>query len=165
MAYEPGGGSGEPYSRYEDLNYDPRYSIQDWISNVMRQGNVGVAPPMGTNMPDFAQDSMYGRTSPSDLRPDDFIREMLDRQQQLNPDGEPGNENRDEEYQVAGDVLPMRTHPPSVSDVNMRLQTPGVGARSQGMQSIRNFGGPSMGSPYLDLMDVLMGRFPGPGGR
>ena len=57
---------------------------------------------------------------------------------------------------LAGDVLPMRTHPPSVSDVNMRLQTPGVGARSQGMQSIQNLGGPK--SPYLDLMDVLMGR-------
>jgi len=58
--------------------------------------------------------------------------------------------------QLAGDVLPMRTHPPSVSDVNMRLQTPGVGARSQGMQSIDRFGkDPRM----IDLMDVLMGRF------
>lgn len=60
---------------------------------------------------------------------------------------------------LAGDVLPMRTHPPSVSDVNMRLQTPGVGARSQGMQSIQNLGGTK--SPYLDLMDVLMGRMGG----
>jgi hypothetical protein len=58
--------------------------------------------------------------------------------------------------QLAGDVLPMRTHPPSISDVNMRLQSPGVGARSQGMQTIDRFG---KDPRILDLMDVLMGRF------
>jgi hypothetical protein len=160
MAYEPGGGTGEPYSRYEDLNYNPGYNVQDWIRNMMRQGNVGVAPPMGTGMPDFEQDRMYGRTLPSDLQmpanPQDLIRQMLDQQQEEgNPNREPFPEEIDP-YQVAGDVLPMRTHPPSISDVNMRLQTPGVGARSQGMQSIDRFGkDPRM----IDLMDVLMGRF------
>jgi hypothetical protein len=164
MAYEPGGGSGDPYDKSEDLMYSPGGSVQDYIRNMMLQGNIGIAPPMGNNIRDFAQDRMYGRDQPSDLQmnsPQDFIRQMLEEQQQ----GPPGNENADQEYQIAGDVVPMRTHPPSMSDVNMRLQTPGVGARSQGMQSIRNFGGPSMGSPYLDLMDVLMGRFPAPGGR
>jgi hypothetical protein len=158
MAYEPGGGSGEPYSRYQDLNYDPRYGIDDWMRHIMEQGNIGVAPPMGTNIRDFEQDRMYGREPPSDLQisPQDYIRQQLDQQREGNP-----NEEGDT-YQVAGDVLPMRTHPPSISDVNMRLQTPGVGARSQGMQSIQNLGG---GSPYLDLMDVLMGRFPKATGR
>jgi hypothetical protein len=162
MAYEPGGGSGEPYSRYEDLNYKPGYSAQEWIRHMMEQGNIGVAQPMGTGIRDFMQDQMYGRDQPSDLyinNPQDYIRQMLE-EQQLGP---PGNENADQEYQIAGDPIPMRTHPPTESSVNMRLQSPGVGARSQGMQSIQNLGGPK--SPYLDLMDVLMGRFPGPGSR
>jgi hypothetical protein len=67
MAYEPGGGSGDPYNRFEDLNFKPGYSVQDWIRNQMQQGNVGVAQPMGVGIPDFPQDQMYGRTPPSDL--------------------------------------------------------------------------------------------------
>jgi hypothetical protein len=161
MAYEPGGGTGEPYDKSEDLMYSPGGSVQDYIRNMMMQGNVGIAQPMGNNIRDFAQDQMYGRDQPSDI------------ELQGSPPSQraPYDDNTEADPQeflrqiLAGDVLPMRTHPPSISDVNMRLQTPGVGARSQGMQSIRNFGGPSGGSPYLDLMDVLMGRFPAPGGR
>lgn len=154
MAYEPGGGTGQPYDKSEDLMYTPGFSVQDYISHMMQQGNVGIAQPMGNNIRDFAQDQMYGRDMPSDLLPEDFIRQMLDRQQQLNPDGEPGNENRDEEYQIAGDVQPLRMSPVQQSDAKMRLQTPGVGTRSQGMQSIQN-----LDPKTLDLMDVLMGRF------
>lgn len=55
-------------------------------------------------------------------------------------------------YQVAGPVIPLRTHPPSIADVLMRLQTPGVAARSKGMQTIERFGT----NPHtIDLMDVL----------
>jgi hypothetical protein len=87
MAIEPGGGSGQPYDRYNDLNYDPGYSINDWIRNLMEQGNAGVAQPMGVNIPDFAQDPMRGRIQPSDLRlspqsavdPQEFIRQQLEK--------------------------------------------------------------------------------------
>ena len=65
-------------------------------------------------------------------------------------------------YDVAGDIVPLRPHPVAASDARMRLQSPGVGARSQGMESIQNFGGPDE-RKYLDLMDVLMGQFPIPG--
>jgi hypothetical protein len=91
-----------------------------------------------------------GQYSPGGIEMPPMFPEQMDPQDFIN-------------MQLAGEVLPMRAHPPTESSVNMRLQTPGVGARSQGMQSIQNLGGPK--SPYLDLMDVLMGRFPGPGGR
>jgi hypothetical protein len=87
------------------------------------------------------------------------LRQGITNEIDMGPDPYQGNEYSDEEYQVAGDVVPMRTHPPSISDVNMRLRSPGVGARSQGMQSIERFGD----NPYMiDLMDVLnmQGREP-----
>ncbi len=67
MAYEPGGGTGEPYDKSEDLMYTPGGSVQDYIRNMMLQGNVGMAQPMGNNIRDFAQDRMMGREQPSDL--------------------------------------------------------------------------------------------------
>jgi hypothetical protein len=140
--YEPGGGSGEPYNRFEDLSFVPGYSVQDWIRNQMQQGNVGVAPPMGTGTPDFAQEPMYGRESPSDLQlqprsegPDEFIRQQL-----------------------AGDVVPMSRYGDVGRHVETigRLSSPDVRRGSMGQLSIDTMGGPK--SPYLDLMDVLMGR-------
>lgn len=78
MAYEPGGGSGEPYSKAEDLMYTPGFSIQDYIRHMMAQGRAGAAEPMGTNIPDFAQDRMYGRTPPSDLDLQQYQRPQED---------------------------------------------------------------------------------------
>jgi len=66
-----------------------------------------------------------------------------------------------EPYQVAGDVVPMRTHPPAVSDVRMRLQSPGVGARSQGMQSIERFGKDPRSIDLLGVLEMMTGREPG----
>lgn len=100
-----------------------------------------------------------------DFQADDvqsLIQELLDaRGNQYAPQGPSdnyqGNEWRDEPYQVAGDVVPLRTHPVQTSDIKMRLNTPGVYRGTQGVQSIEAAGGRQ--SPYLDLMDVLMGRF------
>jgi hypothetical protein len=157
MAYEPSGGTSEPYDKSEDLNYSPGGSVQDYIRNMMQQGNVGIAQPMGAGIPDFAQDEMYGRTPPADLQmtpgagsgmnPQDAIDRMM-----MGEQGDP--------YQVAGDVVPMRgiVRPQDTEEFNTRMgrvnANPYMGSR--GMQSIDRLGG---GSPHLDLMDVLMGRF------
>jgi hypothetical protein len=138
MAQEPGGGTGEPYSRFEDLNYTPGYSVQDWLRNLMQQGNVGVAQPMGTNIRDFEQDPMYGRDQPSDLKlrvehPQEFIRQQL-----------------------AGDVVRMPMQPymsEEALDARARLENNPYMPGYRGQRSIENFGGPK--SPYLDLLNVL----------
>jgi hypothetical protein len=76
----------------------------------------------------------------------------------LDADPEPGDPIQDYiRQQLAGDVVPLRTHPVQTSDVKMRLGTPGVYRGSLGAQSIEAAGGRQ--SPYLDLMDVLTGKF------
>jgi hypothetical protein len=139
MAQEPGGGSGVPYSRFEDLNYAPGYSIQDWLRNMMLQGNIGAAPPMGVGTPDFLQEEMRGRMPPSDRElpprsqgPQDFIRQQL-----------------------AGDVVPMYPggSQQETDAVRRLLQQPRGGMGSMGQLGIQQFGGRQ--NPYLDLMDVL----------
>lgn len=157
MAYEPGGATGEPYNKAEDLMYTPGSSIQDYIRHMMEQGRVGAAEPMGTNIPDFAQERMYGREPPSDM-------ELTPGQSgpQTGPyDDNTGTDPQEYIRQIlAGDVVPMRTHPPAISDVNMRLQSPGVGARSQGMQSIDRF---KQDPRSIDLLGILnmLGQEPG----
>jgi hypothetical protein len=136
MAQEPGGGSGEPYNRFEDLNYNPGYSIQDWLRNMMQQGNIGATQPMGTGTPDFMQEIMRGRMPPSDLgirgeNPQDFIRQQL-----------------------AGDVVPMYGQGSVPSAVIQdRLNAPGASGGSMGLRSVGAMGGSS--NPYLDLLNVL----------
>ena len=160
MAYTAGGGTGYPsFDKSEDLMFQPGGSIQDYIRNMMLQGNVGMAQPMGNNIRDFAQDPMYGRDQPSDLGVTPYQRPL---EEELPPvDGPYGEDPQEYIRQIlAGDVVPMRTHPPAVSDVNMRLQSPGVGARSQGMQSIERFKGDPRSIDLLGILN-MMGREPG----
>jgi hypothetical protein len=71
-----------------------------------------------------------------------------------------GNPEEGDPYQVAGDVVPLPMRPgASFDDVRRRGELNNRRpAGSYGQQSIEQFGGRH--SPYLDLMDVLMGRFP-----
>lgn len=113
--------------------------------------------PMGT-MPRGPGALMGG-----DAESQAVIEDMLmGRGNQYSPEGldagpmfpEEGLDPQDYIQQIlAGDVVPMRTNPVATSGTNMRLGTPGVGARSQGVQSINNLGGSN--SPYIDLLNVL----------
>jgi hypothetical protein len=90
-------------------------------------------------------------------------REMMRRYDDPGEVGAPHSDSGAQDYvdqQLAGDVVPMRTHPPAISDVNMRLQSPGVGARSQGMQSIDRF---KQDPRSIDLLGILnmLGQEPG----
>jgi hypothetical protein len=95
--------------------------------------------------------------------PQSFIQDLLEgRGDQYAPGVPPndyqGNENADEEYQVAGDVVPTSRYLPMGQslDIQRRLSDPDTVRGSMGQLSIDTMGGPK--SPYLDLMDVLMGR-------
>lgn len=175
MAYEPGGATGYPsFDKSEDLMFQPGGSIQDYIRNMMMQGNVGMAQPMGNAIRDFPQDPMYGRETPSDLRMSPTMREGITNEIDMGPDpyqGTPSDQYDPVQQgmspqdfirmQLAGDVVPMRTHPPSISDVNMRLRSPGVNARSQGMQSIEKLGNDPRTIDLLGVLNMMTGREPG----
>ena len=96
-----------------------------------------------------------------DLRSGQIPREGITNEVDMGPDPYQGNPYSDEEYQIAGDVVPMRSHPPAISDVQMRLKSPGVGARSQGMQSIERFKGDPRSIDLLGVLEMMTGREPG----
>lgn len=121
----------------------PEDVIRHWLDVLQGRGDQYTPDSPGGIM------GPGGGSPPGDYNtPEDFIRQMLEQQQ--------GNPEEGMPYDVAGDVVPLRPHPVSAADARMRLQSPGVGARSQGMQSIQNLGNDPK---VLDLMDVLMGRF------
>lgn len=101
--------------------------------------------PLDDDVQTFIGERMLG--SPDNYAPPDY--------------GEPYEDGSNDPYQVAGDVVPMRTHPPSMSDVNMRLKSPGVGARSQGMQTIERFGNDPRTIDLLGVLNMMTGKEPG----
>jgi len=65
-----------------------------------------------------------------------------------------GDPEEGDPYQVAGDVVPMRSPGAQADDVIQRLiRAPRGGMGQMGNLGIKSFGGAQ--NPYIDLLDVL----------